>query len=80
MKYLAVFFVTLFLIEAKAANNEEDAIKKAAEAALIQTGISDNVTKYVDKKVPDEVKEVVGNVYPVAKIFIEQKVEFKWTF
>ena len=65
------------------ASNYDEAGHKAAEAAYKQTGLEENVNKFIDKqkdKMPNEFKTIGGILYPVIKTITTQRVEVKYEF
>lgn len=62
---------------------EQAALQNATIAAFKQSGLEDIINKYTDqqlKHVPKEVKDVVGNVFLIAKCIQEKQIAYKWGF
>lgn len=59
---------------------ESDAVKAIVTATYKQTGIEDNVNKYINDHVPKKYKDFTGNIVVVVKTAVSQKVEYNWTF
>lgn len=72
----------MFSSMAAASNpKEEDAKKAVLEAYYKQSGIEDNVNRFIEEKViPPKHKEMLGRITIIVKTVVTQKVEATWTF
>lgn len=61
-------------------SEQEDAYKALAKATYIQTG-ADKRLKYLEKAlIPDPIRKHGGTIASAAKIVIERRISFEWTF
>lgn len=74
------FILLIFLSLPCYATKEEDAVKNAASAFYKQFGMEQMVDKFVQDKIPKEIKDLSKTFGPFADVLIRQKVELKWTF
>lgn len=58
--------------------SQEEALKKAAEAALKQSGMEARVNEIVKDLVPKKYEEYLKNVGVAANILHQQRLEIKW--
>jgi hypothetical protein len=62
------------------ASNQEDALKKVAEAFYIQSGI-DKVVEKLDKKyTPEVVKEYGGWLLVIQDSVVSKQISYKWEY
>ena len=59
---------------------EEDAKKAMLEATYKQTGVENNINKYIENRIPKKQKEIAGRISIVVSTIITQKASYKWTF
>lgn len=72
-----------FIITAPLSSNagqEGTAYRYAAEAFYQQSGLDTYVRREVEKRIPEEVRAVSGNVFLVAKTIQERKLVYSWTY
>lgn len=72
--------ILLLICNTAFASNEEEAVKNAATAAYKQFGLEDDVNRFVEKTVPEDIKKIAVYIGPVVDVFIRQKVEYRWNF
>lgn len=81
MKILFTLFLLLSCTAAADKGNEEDAKKAILSAFYKQSGIEDNVNRFIENKIiPPEHKEMLGRVSIIVKTVVTQKVEATWSF
>jgi ribosomal protein S3AE len=80
---IIIFTMLSSVCEAIHASNreaEEEALRKGFEAAYKQSGVEENINKFVEREVPKKYKEFAGQIAPIAKIFVNKEVGYKWEF
>lgn len=64
----------------KAEGNEQEAVRKAGEAAYKQTGMEEMVNKFMDKWTPELVKEYGGSLMFIKAAAVDKQISWKWEF
>lgn len=81
--YTAIFTIFGSICSAAHASNreaEETAIKKAIEAGYKQSGLEENINNIFERKVPKQYRDMAAKIAPIAKMVVNQEVEYKWEF
>jgi len=82
---LSILIISLLSTQSYATPaDEQEAINKAKEAFLAQSGIEKAVTDkanyYKDKYISKEVQTYAGNAALIVKIIQDKYISYKWTF
>lgn len=77
MKYAALVILLLSALSCRASAYDE-AVKRAAQAAVIQWGIDKNVTRLIERNVPREFIEYADDWAVVGKLLVDRRLEYTW--
>lgn len=75
---IAALVITLLTALSCRASAYDEAVKRAAQAAVIQWGIDKNVTRLIERNVPEELIEYADDWALVGKLLVDKRLEYTW--
>ncbi len=80
LKLLAITGGMVLITQPSIASNEKEAIQKAIEATIVQTGLDKRINELVKRNFSDYTLKIIGNAGIVVKTVQEQQITLSWSF